>query len=45
MVAGGFIQTLGLWLYESLAECTGAFHTLWVTPPPLGLVEFCWGDE
>ena len=45
MVAGGFWKSLGLWLYESPVECTGAFHTPWATPPPLGLVEIRRGDE
>ena len=45
MVASGFCKSLGLWRGYDPAECTGAFHTPWVTPPPLGLVEIRRGDE
>jgi len=38
-------KSLGLWRGYDPAECTGAFHTPWVTPPPLGLVEIRRGDE
>jgi len=43
--AGGLCKSLDLWRGYGPGECTGAIHTPWATPPPLGLVKIRRGEK